>query len=387
MRADESKSISDLKTLFKAPGATVLSRPDIDAYIISILKELNIPFRRCFMEADTGVVDAVRSGEFRYAYSTDGDLLILGATDIITRIDWATKTATVVSLADGDTESWEALSRLLLGDDAVDGSGLLLTRKWLVVLSNFVGNDFLPGLKQVGLVTAVELLKTAMTGGSDGLDKVLMSISRTREYHGRYGSMCQGKASDFVVRFWRAYNIHMHPPVLRRKAVAGRRSSSSSQPGQTTFRYAVEPLTPFPSSSQGWDGDRMLSFSPIAAGLPYVGNWEKFYQGGFSRILNGAGEPVDIEDVALKQPRASDGAFLPFGCDLNVRGIHPKFHHRNSLRIFLACRKIHTNKTDTDGGVTPVEAVLALRNAKLALVNKSALSGSTPKARQKRSYR
>lgn len=345
LRRDPSATVDDLKKLHNEPGSTVMSRSDIDAYIIDCLTELGIAFHRSFTEADAAIAEAVKSGRHRYAYSTDGDFLALGVPEIITEINMTKGTALLVTLKDDDTETWLKLSRDVLGAASVDEDALCLDRHWMIVLSNLAGNDFIPGLKGVGWIRAVNMLREAMIQGLPGLTLLLNDICATKEYNPEYSDRCNGPCTDYPVRFWRAYFIHLHPPVIR---------IEQSVDGERLTKYTLEPLHPFGYMSEynrgsnGWEDDRMLGFSPEAMQRPYLGRLEEFVQGRFSRLRDGEGNLVTIDAVRLKQPcSAIDPAvLLPWGSDLDVRAVLPKFQHMQSLRRFLSARGIAANAID-----------------------------------------
>ena len=71
----------------------ILSRPDIHAHVISILKDFNVDFMVAPFEADALVVSLCLQGIAGYAMSTDGDIFVLGAAMVI--YGWNFKEGTV----------------------------------------------------------------------------------------------------------------------------------------------------------------------------------------------------------------------------------------------------------------------------------------------------
>jgi len=188
----------------------VYRREDFTAMIINECRELGVNFFAAPFEADWQLVSAQLDNLIDVIISDDSDLFIIGGDKIVTDLDYKTGKCCFYKRD-------EILQRASMGSGAYASE--------LPALSNFLGNDYISNLYDVGEKTARKFMND-FTAATDNNERkaFIDTLQITRKWKKDSGDIADG----FSTKFWSAYYLQKYAPVLDPKHTTRERMTTTS---------------------------------------------------------------------------------------------------------------------------------------------------------------
>ena len=236
-------------------------------------KKLGIKVIQAPFEADWQLVEAQRAGLIVNILSADGDLFVLGADRIISELNYHTGACCFYQRED-------ILKRKSIGGGDYIGE--------LHALSCFLGNDYVDRLDGNGPVRVRELMDSFVSVQHQAREQMIQTMSSTRKWK----KEDEAFAGDFYEKFWRAYYLHVFPPIIRLHASSDVRSIDLDIP--TSYFATLEPLNPMPAQYAREQWGQIIGFNCNPASL---------LTGGLEQIFRLEVSPLNgIQMHCLDQP-------------------------------------------------------------------------------------
>ncbi len=232
----------DYEEVKKLRKSIVYRREDLTAMIINECRKRGVKVFSAPFEADWQLVSAQLDNLIDVIISDDSDLFIIGGDKIVTELDYETGACCFY-------EREEILQRASMGSGAYAIE--------LPALSNFLGNDYIDNLYNVGPQTARKLTEDFIASVDDNERKAFIDELQITK---RWKNASVNFADGFSNKFWRAYYLQKHAPVFRLKP------KSQDEPidinDDETYDVLIEPLCPLPPNTTPQQWCHMIGFDP-----------------------------------------------------------------------------------------------------------------------------
>eukprot|EP00956_Cyclotella_meneghiniana_P014527 scaffold21787_cov46-Cyclotella_meneghiniana.AAC.1 len=304
----------------------VYRRVDFAVRIADECKKLGIKVIQAPFEADWQLVELQRAGLIDNILSSDGDLFVLGGDRIISELNYHSGACCFY-------QRDNILTRISMGRGDYSGE--------LHALSCFLGNDYVNRLDGNGPARVRELMASFVSVNHQAREQMIRTISSTRKWKKDDESF----AIDFYDKFWRAYYLHVCPPVIRLHASSDDEMIDLDKPA--SYFATLEPLNPIPTPISRDQWGHIIGFDCNPASL-LTGELEKIFT---LEVLPLTDIPMHcLDQPLLEHPphyKIAHGATpddhipLQYWSDwalsvfLNERGmrIRGKYDRQNSIRI------------------------------------------------------